>query len=564
MKATPQLVHPATDQQQAQEGSVTLKLFLIAVLLHFIPIWIYGYFATQDGPSHLHNAAVMANYFTESSPIFQKYYEVRPNFAGNIISQMVLIGLHSVVPSWLSDKLFLSGYVLLLSMGFWYAVKSVRPDAGLLAFLIFPFVFSSWIHLGFYNFCSGMAVFLFVVGYFIRHQGDFGIKRTATLALLFLLVYACHITAFGAAGLVVAILSFASSVSDWQRQGKRDVRFLLEIGRKHFLPLVAVLPTTTLALLYLGHSDGARFTFDGLRMSAWRIYSVAPIASTSDAEFIFGKALAGLVAVVSGAAVYLRWKDRRLRPNDGLFIAAAAFLLLSFFGPDTVGNDGVYIRLRMVFYFYFALILWIASQGISRRLQKLVAPAAIGISILLFVSRAPVYAELDRQIREYVSAGPFIEPNSTLISLSYASHGFHPTQRGLVRVYLPFENIAGLLAADKPVIDLSNYEAVTYSFWTNFRPNVDPYKFIDGDKRSDYRASAANLLGYPPESGGTVDYVMIWGLDDARRQSNPPERLRDQLIQSYDLIYTSPDRHLVQLYRRKDYVGHLPEHAAAH
>jgi hypothetical protein len=177
--------------------------------------------------------------------------------------------------------------------------------------------------------------------------------------------------------------------------------------------------------------------------------------------------------------------------------------------------------------------------------------AAVSISVLLFISRVPAYAELDRQIREYVSAGPYIQPGSTLLPLSYASYGYHPTKQRLVKAYLPFEHIGGLLAADQPVVDLSNYEADNYSFWTSYRPHVNPFRFVDKEKRSDRRATEADLLGFPAGSGGTVDYVLIWGIDSNAWRSGAPDRLRQQLHEGYELIYVSPERQLVHLYRRK-------------
>ena len=267
---------------------------------------------------------------------------------------------------------------------------------------------------------------------------------------------------------------------------------------------------------------------------------------------MLGKAVALLVACVAMFAVYSKRRDLRLRRQDGLLLATFTFLTLSFFGPDTIGSDGVYIRMRVVSYFYLVLILWMAAQTIPASVRKIAAVAAVSISVLLFVSRVSAYAELDRQIREYVSAGPYIQPGSTLLPLSYASYGYEPTGEKLVKRYLPFEHIGGLLAADKPVVDLSNYEADTYSFWTSYRPPVNPFHFVDKEKRSNGRASQADLSGFPPESGGRVDYVLIWGLEANAWRSPPFDRLHQQLHEAYDLIYVSPNRHLVQLYRRKN------------
>jgi hypothetical protein len=215
---------------------------------------------------------------------------------------------------------------------------------------------------------------------------------------------------------------------------------------------------------------------------------------------------------------------------------------------------GGMIRMRMISYFYFALIFWISAQPLSQRFAKSIAISAIVISVLYFASRAPLYAELDSEIKEYLSAEPNMEPNTTLLALSYAGWGYTQKPGGrLVKVYLPFEHISGYLTTDKPIVDLSNYESSIRVFWTRYRPERDPFRFINPVRRSLLRPSGANLHGYPPQSGGRVDYVLFWGLDEKARQVNPAPPLRDQLAEAYDLIFVSPERGLVQLYRRKDY-----------
>ena len=219
----------------------SFKLFCVVVLLHLLPIWVFRYFATQDGPSHLHNSRVMLDYLSGGSPIFRQYYEVRPNLGGNVLSQVALIALTSVTPPRFADKVFLTFYVILMSSGFWYAIGAVGSEARALSFLIFPFVYSVWIHLGLYNFCSGIAVFLFVIGYFIRHQGKRDFRSNLTLALLFLVTYATHITAFCAAVLVVGALTIVAVHQDWSIRGQWDRRFLWESVHLHLMPLTAIL-----------------------------------------------------------------------------------------------------------------------------------------------------------------------------------------------------------------------------------------------------------------------------------------------------------------------------------
>jgi hypothetical protein len=521
-------------------------LFGVGIFLHLLPIWIYRNFATQDGPSHLHNSAVMLDLYTGGSPIFRQYYELQTSFAGNLVSQLLLIALLTVATAAIANKLFLSLYVILFCLGFWYAVTSVNRTSPWLAFLIFPFVYSSWLHFGFFNFLLGLALCFFVIGYFVRNQESFALTQIAVLMLLFLLLFFTHAMAFGAAALIIVGLTISTLFIE--RTAGRNVN-----TQKIVRSVVTIVPAGVLLWVFLHRYMHGLYPLEGLHLAAWRIYSIAPLAAGSDIEYRFGNMLVVLLGVLSTLAAYSVFKQRRLTRIDGLFMVAFLFLVLSVAAPKAV-NGGGFIRLRMVFCFFLVLILWISTKRIQTTVAKAAACASIGISVLFFISRAPTYAELDRQIDEYLSVGPFIDPNSTLLALSFASYGYQsdPQQR-LVKVYLPFEHLSGLLATDKPVVDLGNYEARLAAFWTRFRREVNPFRYVDTPFAALKRPLEADLFGYPADSGGSVDYVLLWGLIEQRRE-RLPMRLQEQLADAYNLVYVSQGRGLAQLYRHKDHL----------
>src|ERR1035441_2510269 len=93
--------------------------FLALMVLECSPFWAYQYFPSQDGPSHLHNASVLANYGSE--PIYRQYYRITPvQPAGNMLTQFILAALLKFIEPLLAEKLLLSGYVILFFMSFRY------------------------------------------------------------------------------------------------------------------------------------------------------------------------------------------------------------------------------------------------------------------------------------------------------------------------------------------------------------------------------------------------------------------------------------------------------------
>ena len=72
-----------------------------------IAIWTVPGFSTQDGPTHLYNAWILARSFGSDSP-YQAYYQVRwqplPNWAGHL----ALAGLVRVVAPGTADRIMIT------------------------------------------------------------------------------------------------------------------------------------------------------------------------------------------------------------------------------------------------------------------------------------------------------------------------------------------------------------------------------------------------------------------------------------------------------------------------
>ena len=77
------------------------------------------------------------------------------------------------------------------------------------------------------------------------------------------------------------------------------------------------------------------------------------------------------------------------------------------------------------------------------------------------------------------------------------------------------------------------------------------YAPFDG-RSGELRAIPTEIAGYPQRPGRHIDYVLLWGVRDRDRDKAIPRLIFKQLHEAYDLIYTSPQHGLMQLYRRKD------------
>ena len=65
------------------------------------------------------------------------------------------------------------------------------------------------------------------------------------------------------------------------------------------------------------------------------------------------------------------------------------------------------------------------------------------------------------------------------------------------------------------------------------------------------RAIPTEIAGYQRCPGRHIDYVLLWGVRDRDRDKAIPRLIFKQLHEAYELIYTSPQRGLKQLYGRR-------------
>jgi hypothetical protein len=150
-----------------------------------------------------------------------------------------------------------------------------------------------------------------------------------------------------------------------------------------------------------------------------------------------------------------------------------------------------------------------------------------------------------------------IEPNTTLLPLIFSPYGYSPEGQVLSSRVAPFLNAAGHIAAQRGIVDLANYEAMLSTFPVMSRPHLNPLVHIAHGFQ--LQSPSIDFLSYSQRTGGRVDYVLIWRTREDS-QDNPVTKFYRQLEQSisqqleegYELIYISPQREFLRLYRRRD------------
>jgi hypothetical protein len=78
-------------------------LIIALTLLHIVPIWLFTYFPSQDGPSHIENAYTLLHYFDHEAS-YNHYYYLNLDFVPNWLSHIELAFLMLFVSPLTAEK----------------------------------------------------------------------------------------------------------------------------------------------------------------------------------------------------------------------------------------------------------------------------------------------------------------------------------------------------------------------------------------------------------------------------------------------------------------------------
>ena len=517
-------------------------LFGALLILHLALVWAFPFLPTQDGPGHQAVAFILRQYDRPEAGLLRQYYlpnrEALPNWFIFFLMSKAL-GFLSVP---MAEKVLVSAYVLLLPLSARYALRAVDPRSTFLAVLAFPFIYNFLFQMGFFNFCWSLPAFFFTVGYWLKRPEKQSLLRILRLALLLLWVYFCHPVT-----LVVTVACL------WALAGWRfllDRRQGLWKGFRAWLlgPLLASLPALILMASFVGRRTGAKISFLPLWVKVKHLAALYSLASVSRWTI----PLAALLALLFYALAFLGLRSRRWRPftvADGLLLAVLVAVVAFFTAPTDLAG-GAFVNHRLNLFPFLILILWLGTFEHPAGRRRVIQVAAAGIAVAFLGLFAWMYARVDEGLSQIAAAGDHVEPDRTLLFLSYAHQGEGPDGQPLVFRTEPFVHAGGYIAARKRLVDLSLYEANENYFPILYRPTLNPFLHLSvGLLGIEGTPPRVEILAYPQRTGGRVDYVLIWGLPQDRSPAGVG--LLRQLEEGYEETWVSPHRE-VRLLKLRD------------
>ncbi|MGA2037066.1 MAG: hypothetical protein ABSH04_05720 [Acidimicrobiales bacterium] len=525
---------------------------VVASMLLAVPFVALHHVNTIDGPAHVLGGQLLGS--LGNAPVVRHYYDISFSAAPNVLTQLLLTSLMTVVsPTW-AEKLVVVAYIVAFPLAVRYAIMSVSRSAGWLALISLPFVVSYMFLLGFYDFSYAMVGAMVAVGMAIRFRDRWTAWRTGALALVLVLTYAAHIVPMVMAVVIIATITVVEAVGEWLDR-RADGLVVPGHVRVHGVlpPMLAILPVMALTIVFVVSGNGG-----GLSMQRKSLTSLVgglatltlPTVSYSRVEIAAALLTAVALAVLAILAIRGVRRSRPSRLTIALAVAVVVCIVVYFAAPDDLGT-GSYLNDRLSLFPPLVLLLACASVPMSARVWRAAGLVALGAALVAAGARLPTQTKYDRLVSEYLTVERAIPSGATLVALRYSVFS-PPLGDQRYKQSDPLAHEASRVAADKGDVDLRHLEGQFAYYPDRFRPHLN--RLADTYLNDSEVPPHVDLLGYNQSSGRPVEYVLVVGLNNASTQiRNDPDTqaIERALASQYVKVMVTAPTGLVDLYRHR-------------
>ena len=517
-------------------------LFVVLLLLHILPLWIFAYFPSQDGASHVYNGLMLKEYGKHENYQLRNAWEMNITIFPNWLSHILLLGFLYVFPPVIAEKVLLTIAIGMVPIAFFYFFNTVHRDekgVPVYAWLGFPFAYNYLLYMGFYNFQLSISFFFFSFGFWWKHKDDMQVKYLVWLYVLLLFTYLSHIASYG---LVVLGISVAGGclwgipaiTAAWRTRSEGFTELLRKFVvslKPAFRLFLYMVPMYFVLIDYYLHSmkQHQQGNHRGKEW-VWEYFlGVKSLVYFSDwhvtANYLLLTVL-GIAMIISiGYRIHRKeWVKR----TDAFLIIAFLFTYMFVRAPWSYGPGG-WINDRIHLYI-LPILATSLIPNMNKYLRYAVAGCLVIFSLLHFGRTAYDHARISPEIVEAVSGTHLIEPHTTY---QIRSENWHKSEAlGEVKYVTPYAHHMALYGVyAKDVAHLANYEAEYYYFPVNRNDENAPEDYLD--------------LWYHK---APVDYVMAW---------YPPDTAEFRAyIADHEIIHETKQ---FRLYRRKRAAGPILE-----
>lgn len=513
-------------------------IFLLVVVYSLIPIIAYKFFPTNDGPAHLYNAMLLKSLIIEKNEFLNQYFILNSVTLPNWLDHFSIALLSTILPIYISEKIILILYVFGFSYGFRNLILTIAPNNVFFTYIIFPFIYSFFLFLGFYNFIIAIVFLFITIGLWIKfEEKGFTLKRGAILFFLFLITYYSHLFSFLWLVFFIAIyitLEFIVAAAKGNISSKESFQLYLKkilvLASSSIVPLIMVLfyfksNPTFQNKIYLNSSE----------LVEW-IKNLRPIIALNvQFEEAYSKKLFYLIMFLISIVVYNKISKIKTFGNslksiflsfidvkDTWLIAALILVFLYLKLPDSDGGIGL-VSIRLCYFFFIFLVIWICIQRLPKWLGFFTGVLALYFHFNLNQFYLKEVQILNITAEETYNAASLITDNSVVLPLNWSNNWLHSH----------FSNYLGI---NKPIVILENYEATLNWFPLKWNDLQIPAMSLGDTLISNDSCYNWARTGLVNTKIVKIDYVFILG-DYEYSNDSCRKKITYKLNAYYKLIY---------------------------
>jgi len=484
---------------------VPIKLIvLLLIVLHLTPVWLFKYFPTQDGSTHLHTAQVMKDYHKPEYTKFREYYKYNLSPFPNRAAQALLIPLMYLFPSLIAEKILVTIYAFLLPLSVMYLIESVngrRPPPLIPSLLSLMFIHNFPLYMGFYSFVLSLPLYFFSLGYWWRNRRKLRIKQFLILNSLLFATYFSHLVSYVISLFSITFLALIYFAVESLKE--RDVKqYLSSIGGFGFT-VASLAPSFALMCFYLRKS-GMKRSYTPIRKLIDGLFPIETLYYISSSQKIIAYPVTILLLFLF---LYTLWRGKlRLRGNvleinlterDYFLALSLAALVIYLVSPSSMARGG-FINNRLILYPPLLLLPWL-SDRYNPILKRIIAGFIVLLCLVNLVMLNYYVSKFNGVMKEFMSGVNLVGRNNAIIGLMRDRRGW------FLRVE-PYAGGTNYYCIDNGNVNLVNYQAERIYFGINFKPGLN-------------RPSVWTIAYHPERIDfgkyvHDVPYIVAWGLTD--------------------------------------------------
>ncbi len=463
------------------------------IVVYLLPIWLFPYFPTQDGVSHVYNSQILTEYHNTEYQ-FRDYYEINWYPFPNWLSHFSLAVLMFVFPPLVAEKIFLSLYVILFPFAIRYFLDAVQRGRHALVILSFTFIYNYLFLMGFYNFAVSVPLFFLALGYWWRHKDEMSRTRIILLNLLIIITYFAHLISYAFILFSIALLALFHF--------RRNLKQILITG-------CYLLPAAVLILVYLPTSDllageSPEFGIGRVGELFNNLIGMHVLVAYTDPPNWVSSTVSVLLLFLIIVTI---WQNRKTTENG--YLGQRAFLYLAgilfglyFILPSSIGPGG-WVNDRLAILAVLAIFAWFRVFD-SLPWRRVFTAVVTLLALLNILYVGILFKNLNAEIREFNVFVQRVGKNKVILPL-------HFDPRGSSKRVGIFVNAANYYCLDNGCINLGNYEIqfdyFPIRFNTDFETPLDEKEWVQ-------------IVHWEPERIGlcdyadNVDYLLLWGTPD--------------------------------------------------